>query len=105
LHPHRRAPRRVRRHLTEASLTPTADPSLRWRRFVTAPHRTGYVPSATVLEMRTTCERCGASLDADGPAAICSYECTFCASCSDPLADRCPNCGADLVPRPRRAMP
>ncbi|MGA5142922.1 DUF1272 domain-containing protein [Streptomyces azureus] len=34
---------------------------------------------------------------------ICSYECTFCVSCSDAMGDTCPNCGGELVARPRRA--
>ncbi|HEY4038689.1 MAG TPA: DUF1272 domain-containing protein [Burkholderiaceae bacterium] len=36
-------------------------------------------------------------------ARICSYECTFCASCADQvLRNVCPNCGGALVPRPIR---
>jgi hypothetical protein len=54
------------------------------------------------LEMRASCERCGAELPPDGAAAICSYECTFCPSCADALAHVCPNCGGELVARPRR---
>jgi hypothetical protein len=54
------------------------------------------------LELRTECERCGAGLTADGPARICSYECTFCVACSDELDGTCPNCGGELVARPRR---
>ena len=54
-----------------------------------------------MLEMRTECERCNAGLAADGEARICSYECTFCAPCADELG-ACPNCGGELVPRPRR---
>ena len=54
------------------------------------------------LEMRTTCERCGASLAPDGEAAICSYECTFCAACAEALEHLCPNCSGELVQRPRR---
>jgi hypothetical protein len=57
------------------------------------------------LEMRGACERCGAQLAADGPALICSYECTFCASCGEELEARCPNCGDELVARPRRTTP
>jgi hypothetical protein len=52
--------------------------------------------------MRTTCERCDSPLPADGAAVICSYECTFCATCGDQMASRCPNCGGELVARPRR---
>jgi uncharacterized protein len=55
------------------------------------------------LEMRAECERCGAPLAPDGPAVICSYECTFCGGCGEALEHVCPNCGGELVPRPRRA--
>ncbi len=54
------------------------------------------------LEMRKTCEKCGAALATDGAAFICSYECTFCASCAEQMKHVCPNCGGELVPRPRR---
>ncbi|HEY2544195.1 MAG TPA: DUF1272 domain-containing protein [Gaiellaceae bacterium] len=54
------------------------------------------------LEMRTECERCGGALAADGEAVICSFECTFCAGCGAALEHVCPNCGGELVPRPRR---
>ncbi|MFI6587666.1 DUF1272 domain-containing protein [Embleya sp. NPDC050493] len=57
------------------------------------------------LEMRERCERCDVALGADGPARICSYECTFCEPCSAAMDDTCPNCGGELVPRPRRAEP
>ena len=57
------------------------------------------------LEMRTECERCGASLAADGPASICSYECTFCTSCASDMDHVCPNCNGELVARPRRQPP
>lgn len=55
------------------------------------------------LEMRQVCERCEAPLAADGSAFICSYECTFCAGCAGGMEHKCPNCGGELVPRPRRA--
>jgi len=57
-----------------------------------------------MLEMRARCEACGVSLPADADGAmICSFECTFCAPCVDgPLDGKCPNCGGDLKPRPRR---
>jgi hypothetical protein len=54
------------------------------------------------LEMRTVCECCNASLAGDGEARICSYECTFCVGCADAMAGVCPNCGGELVARPRR---
>jgi hypothetical protein len=54
------------------------------------------------LEMRKTCERCGALLAGDGEAYIYSYECSFCARCADEMKQQCPNCGGELVRRPRR---
>lgn len=54
------------------------------------------------LEMRAGCERCDAMLAPDGPAFICSFECTFCEPCADETNRVCPNCGGELVRRPRR---
>jgi hypothetical protein len=54
------------------------------------------------LEMRSECERCRTALTAEGIAFICSYECTFCASCTAEMEHTCPNCGGELVARPRR---
>src|SRR5713101_4620657 len=54
------------------------------------------------LEMRDRCERCHTPLPHEGEAYICSYECTFCASCATTLGATCSNCGGELVPRPRR---
>jgi hypothetical protein len=54
------------------------------------------------LEMRSVCERCDAPLAADGEARICSFECTFCTTCADEMEGVCPNCGGELVARPRR---
>jgi uncharacterized protein len=54
------------------------------------------------LEMRSSCERCGAALVPDGEAYVCSHECTFCGECTTALEARCPNCGGELVRRPRR---
>ena len=56
-----------------------------------------------MLEMRPQCESCGASLDPSAPALICSFECTFCPTCSAGLGNTCPNCAGELVARPRRA--
>jgi hypothetical protein len=55
------------------------------------------------LEMRAVCERCGNALAPDGDARICSFECTFCVACADAMDGVCPNCGGELVARPRRA--
>jgi hypothetical protein len=55
------------------------------------------------LELRSNCERCDAPLTPGGVAFVCSYECTFCQACVDDLEAVCPNCGGELVRRPRRA--
>jgi hypothetical protein len=55
------------------------------------------------LDLRPACERCGTALAPDGEARICSFECTFCGPCSDELAGVCPNCGGELVARPKRS--
>jgi hypothetical protein len=57
------------------------------------------------LELRTECERCGVALAPDGEARICSYECTFCVDCTEDMAGVCPNCGGELVARPKRVTP
>ncbi len=54
------------------------------------------------LELRPDCERCGASLEADGEAFICSFECTFCAAYTEARGATCPTCSGELVRRPRR---
>ena len=55
------------------------------------------------LQMKAGCETCEAPLGNEGGAYICSYECTFCPACArDSHRLRCPNCGGELVPRPRR---
>ncbi len=57
-----------------------------------------------MLELRPNCECCDRDLAADAEGAlICSFECTFCAKCgATTLKMVCPNCGGELVPRPRR---
>lgn len=55
-----------------------------------------------MLKMKTVCEKCQATLDAAGPAYICSFECTFCPACSQAMAHVCPNCSGELVRRPMR---
>ena len=57
-----------------------------------------------MLELRPTCEHCDRPLPPASPdARICSYECTFCATCVDTLLGNvCPNCGGGFVPRPIR---
>lgn len=57
-----------------------------------------------MLELRPNCECCDGDLPPDSAdARICSFECTFCASCAEgKLSGICPNCGGELVVRPRR---
>ncbi|MEX2480126.1 MAG: DUF1272 domain-containing protein [Gammaproteobacteria bacterium] len=57
-----------------------------------------------MLELRPNCECCDKDLPpAAADARICSFECTFCAHCADSvLGGHCPNCGGELVSRPRR---
>jgi acetyltransferase len=59
-----------------------------------------------MLELRPSCECCDVDLPPDSPLArICSFECTFCATCTErQLRGRCPNCGGELLPRPRRSV-
>jgi hypothetical protein len=59
-----------------------------------------------VLELRPNCELCDKDLSpAALDARICSYECTFCATCvDDVLHDVCPNCGGGFQPRPIRLV-
>jgi uncharacterized protein len=59
--------------------------------------------TAMALEMRTECERCRTALTWQDAAFICSYECTFCPSCTSEMQAACPNCEGELVSRPRRA--
>ncbi len=57
-----------------------------------------------MLQLRPNCECCNKDLSPESAEArICSFECTFCAICADSvLAGKCPNCGGELVARPRR---
>ncbi|HKV75832.1 MAG TPA: DUF1272 domain-containing protein [Gemmatimonadales bacterium] len=57
---------------------------------------------AMALEMRPSCESCGAALGAEDLAFICSYECTWCPACTVKFDKVCPNCAGELVRRPRR---
>jgi hypothetical protein len=58
-----------------------------------------------MLEMRAACERCDHALPAAAlDALICSFECTFCASCGAEMNNVCPNCGGELVRRPARSV-
>ena len=57
-----------------------------------------------MLQLRPNCECCNRDLPPDAQALICSFECTFCAPCvTNVLKGKCPNCGGELVARPRRS--
>jgi hypothetical protein len=57
-----------------------------------------------MLQLRPGCECCNRDLPPDSTEAfICTYECTFCRDCTEKtLRGVCPNCGGELVRRPRR---
>lgn len=57
-----------------------------------------------MLELRPGCECCNTDLPPNSAdARICSFECTFCVTCAETkLGGICPNCGGELVARPRR---
>jgi len=57
-----------------------------------------------MLELRPNCECCDLDLPPDSlEARICTFECTFCASCvTTVLGDQCPNCGGGFAVRPVR---
>ncbi|MBX7142966.1 MAG: DUF1272 domain-containing protein [Oligoflexia bacterium] len=59
-----------------------------------------------MLQLRPNCECCDMDLPPESSdARICSFECTFCRSCAETvLHSRCPNCGGELVARPRRPL-
>ncbi len=57
-----------------------------------------------MLQLRPNCECCDRDLPPESTEAmICSFECTFCRDCARKvLHGRCPNCGGELLRRPRR---
>jgi hypothetical protein len=57
-----------------------------------------------MLQLRPNCECCDVDLRPEsGEARICTFECTFCASCAEErFGGLCPNCGGELVRRPIR---
>ncbi len=57
-----------------------------------------------MLALRPGCECCNVDLPPESMLArICSFECTFCQSCTeDKLEGMCPNCGGELLRRPIR---
>lgn len=57
-----------------------------------------------MLTLRPNCECCNRDLPNESmDARICTFECTFCVDCAEVrLHGVCPNCGGELVRRPRR---
>jgi len=57
-----------------------------------------------MLALKPNCECCDKDLPPSAAdARICTFECTFCATCAESLFDNtCPNCGGNLVERPIR---
>ena len=57
-----------------------------------------------MLQLRPNCECCNRDLPSESDDAfICTFECTFCADCARTVLKHvCPNCGGELVRRPRR---
>ena len=57
-----------------------------------------------MLLLKPNCECCDVDLPPESKDALmCSFECTFCVSCAETiLKGVCPNCGGELVRRPRR---
>lgn len=57
-----------------------------------------------MLQLRPNCECCNRDLPPESQdALICTFECTFCVECAtNVLKGVCPNCGGELVRRPRR---
>jgi uncharacterized protein len=58
-----------------------------------------------MLQLRPNCECCNKDLPPQSTEArICTFECTFCAACAEGvLQGICPNCGGELLRRPRRS--
>lgn len=57
-----------------------------------------------MLTLRPNCECCNRDLPYESvDARICTFECTFCVDCAEiKLRGTCPNCGGELLQRPRR---
>lgn len=57
-----------------------------------------------MLDLRPNCQLCDCDLPpSSDQARICSYECTYCATCVETvLHNVCPTCAGNFVPRPIR---
>ncbi|MDT3762729.1 DUF1272 domain-containing protein [Priestia filamentosa] len=50
------------------------------------------------------CKKCMDKLTSVSIAYICVHECTFCPDCTKNMNYICPNCGGELVKRPRKGL-
>ena len=59
-----------------------------------------------MLQLRPNCECCDKDLPPESTEAfICTFECTFCASCVKTVLNNvCPNCTGNMVQRPIRPL-
>ncbi len=56
-----------------------------------------------MMDLKPVCECCDVDLPPESiDARICTYECTYCATCADEMDGICKNCGGNLVQRPIR---
>lgn len=56
-----------------------------------------------MLQIRPNCETCHCDLAVDSTAYICTFECTFCDTCTENIHNlQCPNCLGNLEKRPIR---
>jgi len=55
----------------------------------------------TSIDMKISCEACEQALPTGVEAYICSFECTFCPGCAAGTQFVCPNCGGELLRRPK----
>ncbi|WLD94379.1 DUF1272 domain-containing protein [Alkalihalobacillus sp. AL-G] len=53
------------------------------------------------LLMKGNCEDCKKVFTNTSDAYICVHECTFCDDCTNKNNRVCPNCGGELVLRPK----
>lgn len=56
-----------------------------------------------VLLMKSECEKCLQRIEELETAYICVHECTFCHDCTKKMDHICPNCGGELVRRPKKS--
>lgn len=63
-----------------------------------------FIVEYVMLAMRPNCECCDKDLPPQSiEARMCTFECTFCQDCAaNVLNGFCPNCGGELLTRPRR---